>query len=252
MRQLLHVSKQCPIQRLWFDASVDDLTVFSSEAFLTGNDPAAAKSFLGRKMSYLGHNDGPPCATISVPTPKTARSVGRLKDDNSLCDMKLVWTPMYVTGTFKDYDMSRKQFVYIVMPSGISDHRVQVEYGLSNDLTSVYLNVLMPGLLVDAHKLHSDTFVGDFNLLSTDEINRNVRVMTYNDILSGLLGTGANKGGLKWASTIPLEEPAANNSFVRKKWKKCSATKCLVLCLDVLIEDSNYMKEDEEDSIESL
>ena len=148
--------------------------------------------------------------------------------------------------------MSRKQFVYIVMPSGIDDHRAQVEYGLSGDLSSIYLNVTMPGLLADAHKLHSDTFVGDIDMLSADKINRNVHVMTHNDLLSTPLGNSPNKSALKWSATIPLEEPAENNSFIRKKWKKCSDTKCLILCLDVLIEDSNHMKEDEEDSIESL
>ena len=53
-----------------------------------------------------------------------------------------------------------------------------------------------------------------------------------------------------WETSGELQfNTAANVSFVHREWKKCSKTKCLILCLDVLIEDSNYLKEDKEDKL---
>ena len=79
--------------------------------------------------------------------------------------------------------------------------------------------------------------------LTDSEVNQNLRVMNYNSFLSGI---GYKKGTqVWWTAIIKLDEPACTNKFTRKKFLLCPTTKCLVLCLDLLLEDSNYLEEDE-------
>ena len=47
-----------------------------------------------------------------------------------MTNVEFTWMPVHLTGGFKDHDMSHKQFVCIVMPSGIINHKNQVEYRL--------------------------------------------------------------------------------------------------------------------------
>ena len=56
------------------------LNFFLSLAFLGNADPAAGRTFvasLGKKLlgpGYVGHDETPSCAMVSIPTPKTVKS----------------------------------------------------------------------------------------------------------------------------------------------------------------------------------
>ena len=79
--------------------------------------------------------------------------------------------------------------------------------------------------------------------LSQSEINQNVRVMGHN---SGLAELGHKQGEhVWWKAVIELPEKACTNKFSRKKFKSCPGTECLVLCVDLLVEDSNYLEEED-------
>ena len=80
--------------------------------------------------------------------------------------------------------------------------------------------------------------------MSKESINRNSRVENCNE---GLADIGhKHDENVWWKAEMALEEPACSNKFVRKKFKHCDSTGCLVLCLDVIVEDSNCMIEDDE------
>ena len=62
-------------------------------------------------------------------------------------------------GSFTDHDMSEKQFVNVVLPSGMTAKKC-VKVSMSDDLAIVVLMVLMPSLMTDSHLLHKDTMEG--------------------------------------------------------------------------------------------
>ena len=70
------------------------------------------------------------------------------------------------------------------------------------------------------------------------------RVKNHNEVLTDI--GHKHDESVWWKAVISLEEPACSNKFVRKKFKHCDSTSCLVLCLDVLVEYSNCMIEDDE------
>ena len=217
----------------------------------TNRDASAFVASLGTKMLGPSHegNAVPPVDVVTLPSSASKSYAGM-----PVCEEEksLSFSPMYLTGIFKDYDMSLKQFVHIVMPSGIKDHKEQVTYGLTGELDGIELDIIMPDLMTDSYRLHSDTLPANDRLMqSSEEINRNVRVMTYNAMLSEL-GHEVGKPPLKWRANVKLPRTACVNKFERRKWKKDRVTGCLILCLDILVEDSNYLKVDEEDSVEEL
>ena len=68
--------------------------------------------------------------------------------------------------------------------------------------------------------------------------------MNYN---SDLVSIGHKKGEhVWWKAIIKLPETACTNKFSRKKFKLCPSTNCLVLCVDLLVEDSNYLEEQDD------
>ena len=119
-------------------------------------------------------------------------------------------------------------------------------------MQTIELAIRMPELLYDSFLLHSDTFPDGGRGLSSQQINMNSRVRDYNGVLEGI---GHKKGSPVWLkSTIPLDVATCSNKFERKKFKWCKKTQCLVLALDLLIEGSNYLEEEEtfEDVLETL
>ena len=101
----------------------------------------------------------------------------------------------------------------------------------------------LPPLLCNAFLLHKDTMSKNGAGLSDVEVNQNLRVMSYNSFLSDI---GYKKGSqVWWTAIIKLDEGACTNKFTRKKFLLCPESKCLVLCLDLLLEDSNYLEEEE-------
>ena len=80
--------------------------------------------------------------------------------------------------------------------------------------------------------------------LSPSEINQNLRIMNYN---SDLAEIGHKRGeSVWWKAIIDLPEKACTNKFDRKKFRLCPASNCLVLCVDLLVEDSNYLEEQDD------
>ena len=77
-----------------------------------------------------------------------------------------------------------------------------------------------------------------------EAINRNLRVKNYNEVLADI--GHKHDEPVWWKAVISLEEPACSNEFVRKKFKHCDSTGCLVLCSDTMVEDSDCMIEDDE------
>ena len=191
--------------------------------------------------------EGPPLSDdvpVSVTVPSSAaKSVAGTYAQPEEND-SLTFTPMSLVGSFTDHDMPKKQFVNVALPSGITTKKC-VKVSMSDDLTSVVLMVLMPSLMTDSYLLHKDTMEGGVCPPTNKEaINRNLRVKNCNEVLADI--GHKHDEPVWWKAVINLEEPACSNKFVRKKFKHCDSTGCLVLCLDVMVEDSDCMIEDDE------
>ena len=93
--------------------------------------------------------EGPPLSDdvpVSVTVPSSAsKSVAgtHAAPEENDC---LTFNPMSLMGSFTDHDMSKKQFVNVVLPSGTVSKKC-VKVSMSDDLTSVVLMVLMPSLI---------------------------------------------------------------------------------------------------------
>ena len=199
-------------------------------------------------MYGMGPTDGLP-KSVEVPAnniPSSAtKSVACLSNSFDIDEPEedaLSWKPIVVMGCFTDSDMSKKIYANILMPSGISKPN-QVKVTVNEGLDSIMVSVLTPALLCDAFNLHKDTMANCENV-SQSEINQNLRVMNYN---SDLASIGHKKGEhVWWKAIINLPETACTNKFSRKKFKLCPSTNCLVLCVDLLVEDSNYLEEQDD------
>ena len=152
-------------------------------------------------------------------------------------------TIMSLMGSFTDHDMPKKQFVDVVLPSGITSEK-QVKVSMSDDLTSVVLMVIMPALMTDSCLLRKDTMEIGVSPSDKESVDRNSGVKNCDEVLAGI--GHKHDETVWWKAEIALEEPACSNKFVRKKFKHCDSTGCLVLCLDIMVEDSNHMIEDDE------
>ena len=187
-----------------------------------------------------------PCCHGTNAPPSATKSVACLSNsydlDDDDHDDALNWKPIVVMGCFTDSDMSKKIYANILVPSGISKPN-QVKVVVNEGLDSIMVSVLTPSLLCDAFNLHKDTMANCENV-SQSEINQNLRVMNYN---SDLAAIGHKKGEhVWWKALIELPEKACTNKFSRKKFKLCPSTNCLVSCVDLLVEDSNYLEEQDD------
>ena len=165
----------------------------------------------------------------------TSMTAGRNRRDEALS-----FSPIKLMGIFTDSDLSKKIFLNILMPSGVTDPS-QVRVSITEDKETVKLMVLSPSLLSNARLLFKDTMPDRGEGLSDEQINQNVRVASYNSLLADI---GFKDGSQEWmTATIKLPEAVCYNQFTRKKFIRCSTTHCLVLSLDLLVKGSNFFEE---------
>ena len=174
-------------------------------------------------------------AASTMTASSTSMTAGKNRRDGALS-----FNPIKLMGTFTDADLSKKIFLNILMPSGVTDPS-QVRVSITEDKETVKLMVLSPSLLSNGYKLFKDTMPNKGEGLSDELINENVKVLSYNSLLADI---GFKHGSQEWmTATIKLPEAVCYNQFTRKKFIRCSTTHCLVLSLDLLVKGSNFFEE---------
>ena len=183
------------------------------------------------------------CGNESVLAAATASNdpiMNSLDDlEDSTVDQKM-WTPIHSMGEFRDHNMSRKLFLCVLMPSGITQSG-QVRTQISQDLTRVELCLNPSGLFCDACRSHADCFPKGKESTQIKKDNHK-RVSTHNEFLEA---TGHKpRSPLKWHANIVLPEKARADRFERKVHKVCPIAQARVSCLDVLVESSTHQEDE--------
>ena len=164
------------------------------------------------------------------------------EDDVSIVMPVLSFVPIYTKGVITASDMSKMGFLNVNLPSGITDTD-QVKDYFNELMTHYVIRVSMPTFLCNSFKLLRDTFPqGGKDLSGKEEVvHQNSRVTAYNKNLDSI----SHRSGqpVWWKASIKLPLPATSRKPLRKKFLVCEKTNCLVLCLDYVIEDSNFLEE---------
>ena len=154
------------------------------------------------------------------------------------------FSPMYLIGSFTDRGVTKKQYLNILLPSGVK-HKSQYKVHVGEDLDTVVLFVKMPALMGDGVRLFKDTI--DSSNYSEEAIRDTLRVSKYNELLSDI-GYNPDKPDepLWWKAVIDLPEVACTNKLLRKKLWYNSESGAHVLSLDILVKDSKYSADEDE------
>ena len=88
----------------------------------------------------------------------------------------LIWAPMTLMGTWVDDDMSRKQFVKIVLPAGLTDPS-EVQIRITEDKEHLELKTALPEFLTESFSLHKHTFDIDYRMLTEAQKKKNLRFL---------------------------------------------------------------------------
>ena len=122
---------------------------------------------------------------------------------------------MTLMGTWVDDDMSRKQFVKIVLPAGLTDPS-EVQICITEDMEHLELKTALPEFLTESFSLHKHTFDIDYRLLTETQKKKNLRVSLYNSLLASMRTKEDDK--IWYTSIIDLPEAAANAEFIDKRF----------------------------------
>ena len=149
------------------------------------------------------------------------------------------FSPMYLLGSFTDRGVTKKQYLNILLPSGVKS-KSHYKVAIGEDLDTVVLYCRMPALMGDGSICFRDT------MDSRDSIKDNVRVNNYNELL-GDLGYNPDTPDepLWWKAVIDLPQPSATTNFLRKKMWYSTDSGAHLLSLDILVKASKFADDDD-------
>ena len=154
-------------------------------------------------------------------------------------DVPLKWMPIFTHGVFQDSCMSTKMFANVCLPSGVTPEDTSI-YLDPEDHSTLIIDCKMPDILSNSVKLVKDCFKSGGRAMSKREMQASLRVTALNNALSEM---GADMRTSVWfRSRIQLKEPASSTKFLRKIFKRCEKTRALVVCVDMMVHESAFLK----------